>query len=86
MASGRDAVARTRCGTWTGCSRTGTVWVVDADLKAYFDSIPQDRLMARMEERISDGRLLLLLDSFLKQDIMQGLERWTPTAGRRKAR
>jgi len=59
----------------------GKVWVVDADLKGYFDSIPHDRLMRRVEEQISDGRILSLIESFLKQDIMKGLERWTPTGG-----
>jgi RNA-directed DNA polymerase len=57
------------------------VWVVDADLKAYFDSIDQERLMALIERRISDGRVLALVRQFLRQDIMQGLVRWTPTSG-----
>jgi RNA-directed DNA polymerase len=59
----------------------GQVFVVDADLEGYFDSIPHDRLMKRVEERISDGRLLDLLGSWLGQDVLQGMERWTPTAG-----
>jgi RNA-directed DNA polymerase len=54
---------------------------VDADLKGYFDSIPHDRLMERVEERISDGRVLGVIRSWLKQDVMQGMERWTPTGG-----
>ena len=29
--------------------------MVDADLAAYFDSIPHDRLMARVAEKVSDG-------------------------------
>jgi RNA-directed DNA polymerase len=61
--------------------KDGYVWVVDADIKGYFDNIPTDRLKSRVGEKISDGRLLSLLDKFLKQDIMRGLERWTPTAG-----
>jgi RNA-directed DNA polymerase len=61
--------------------KAGYTHVVDADLKAYFDSIPHDRLMARVEELISDGRILDLLRSWLKQDILRGLERWTPTGG-----
>ena len=56
-------------------------YVVDADLESYFDSIPQERLMQRVEERVSDGRILALLRSWLKQDIMHGLQRWTPIAG-----
>jgi RNA-directed DNA polymerase len=59
----------------------GHVFVVDADLRSYFDSIPHDRLMARVEARISDGRLLGLLRSYLAQDIFDGLQSWTPTGG-----
>lgn len=59
----------------------GHVFVVDADLRSYFDSIPHDRLMRRVEARISDGRLLGLLRSYLAQDIFDGMQRWTPTGG-----
>ncbi len=61
--------------------KAGFTHVVDADLKGYFDSIPHDRLMSRVEERISDGRVLELIRAYLKQDVMHGLERWTPTGG-----
>ena len=61
--------------------KEGFTFVVDADLAGYFDSIPHERLMARVEERISDGRVLGLLRSWLGQDILRGMERWTPTAG-----
>jgi len=54
-------------------------WVVDADLKGYFDSIPQDRLMARIEEKISDGRVLGLIEAFLKQGVMESGKGWQPT-------
>ena len=59
----------------------GHTFVVDADFESYFDSIPHELLMQRVEERVSDGRILGLLRSWLKQDIMRDLERWTPTAG-----
>jgi RNA-directed DNA polymerase len=59
----------------------GYTFVVDADIESYFDSIPHERLMQRIEERISDGRVLSLLRSWLRQDIMAGLQRWTPTEG-----
>jgi RNA-directed DNA polymerase len=61
--------------------RQGYTHVVDADLKSYFDSIPHDRLLARVAERISDGRVLALIDGWLKQDIVHELKRWTPTGG-----
>ena len=59
----------------------GYTFVVDADLESYFDTIPHERLMQRVEERVSDGRILGLLRSWLDQDIMQGMQRWKPTAG-----
>jgi RNA-directed DNA polymerase len=59
----------------------GHTFVVDADFESYFDTIPHDRLMQRVEERMSDGRILALLRRWLKQDIMRDMERWTPTQG-----
>ena len=61
--------------------KAGYTHVVDADLKGYFDSIPHPRLKERIEERISDGRLLKVLAGWLSQDIVKGLERWTATGG-----
>jgi RNA-directed DNA polymerase len=59
----------------------GYVYVVDADLKSYFDTIPKDRLMARMCEKVSDTRMLRLVEMFLEQGVMDGLEAWTPETG-----
>ena len=61
--------------------KEGYTHVVDADLQSYFDTIPHERLMARVEERISDGRVLDLIRSWLEADILQGLDRWTPDRG-----
>jgi RNA-directed DNA polymerase len=61
--------------------KAGYTWVVDADLQSYFDTIPHDRLLAQVGKRIGDGRVLALIQGFLKQDIMDGLDRWTPLAG-----
>lgn len=59
----------------------GYTFVVDADLESYFDSIPHERLMQRVEERVSDGRILNLLRGWLAQDILHGMRQWTPTEG-----
>ena len=59
----------------------GHTFVVDADFESYFDTIPHERLMQRVEERISDGRVLGLVHGWLGQDILRDLRRWTPTEG-----
>jgi RNA-directed DNA polymerase len=61
--------------------KAGCTHVVDADLKAYFDSIPHEKLMQEVRRYIADGRLLELIERFLGQDIMEGLSRWTPETG-----
>jgi RNA-directed DNA polymerase len=61
--------------------KAGYTHVVDADLKSYFDTIPHAALLARVRERISDGRILSVLGGWLEQDIVSELARWTPTQG-----
>jgi RNA-directed DNA polymerase len=64
-----------------GLLKDGYTFVVDADLKSYFDTIPYAQLLERVEERVSDGRVLELIEAFLRQDIVREMERWTPTGG-----
>lgn len=59
----------------------GYSWVVDADLKSYFDTIPHSRLLGRVQEKVSDSRMLELLGAFLTQKVMETAEGWTPEAG-----
>lgn len=55
--------------------------VVDADLKGYFDTIPKSKLMDLVNEEISDGKVLKLIESFLNQSIFDGLDTWIPERG-----
>jgi RNA-directed DNA polymerase len=59
----------------------GYVHVVDADLKSYFDTIPHDRLLAEVGRKVTDGRLLRLLEGFLEQRIMDDAGAWIPEEG-----
>jgi RNA-directed DNA polymerase len=52
--------------------RAGYTEVYDADLHAYFDSIPHDKLMKGVETRIADGSMLHLLRLFLQAPIQEG--------------
>jgi RNA-directed DNA polymerase len=61
--------------------QAGYTWVVDADVRRYFDSIPHAPLLAAVRSRVADGRVLALLEQFLAQGVMEGLEAWTPEEG-----
>lgn len=61
--------------------KAGYTTIVDADLKSYFDTIPHDRLLGFVGQKVSDGRVLNLLESFLKQGVLDGLREWTPEEG-----
>jgi RNA-directed DNA polymerase len=61
--------------------KAGYTWVVDADLKSYFDTIPHATLLEEVAAHLSDGRVLALIQAYLEQGILEGLQRWTPTQG-----
>jgi group II intron reverse transcriptase/maturase len=48
----------------------GYHWVVDADIKGFFDHVDHQILMDLACEKVSDGRVLSLVESFLKSGIM----------------
>ena len=60
--------------------KAGYDWVVDADLKSYFDTIPHDRLLALVKTRVADGRVLALVESFLRAGVLETAKGWQPTA------
>lgn len=59
----------------------GYQFVVDADLRQYFDTIPRQPLVERIKEKVADGKVISLIEKFLEQNIMDGLQEWTPTSG-----
>ena len=61
--------------------KEGYTWVVDADLKIYFDTIPHDKLIELIQEKIADSRVIDLIKIFLKQEVMDGMETWKPEQG-----
>jgi len=61
--------------------KSGHTWYVDADLKSCFDTIPHEGLIGRLSEKVSDGSVLQIVELFLRQEIMEGIKRWTPTGG-----
>ena len=59
----------------------GYTWIVDADLKSYFDTIPHEPLLERVCEKVSDGAVLDLVEAFLNQQVLDGMKSWTPEGG-----
>jgi RNA-directed DNA polymerase len=59
--------------------KEGGVWVVDADIKGYFDTIPHGALMERVGRKIADGRVLRLIEGYLKAGVMESVKGWQPT-------
>jgi RNA-directed DNA polymerase len=59
----------------------GCRYVVDVDLKSYFDTIPHDKLLDEVRKHVGDSRVLALIEAFLKADIFDGMRQWTPESG-----
>jgi RNA-directed DNA polymerase len=64
----------------------GYRWCVDLDLEKFFDRVSHDKLMARIETKVSDRRLLKLIRAFLKTGVMEGglvspVDEGTPQGG-----
>lgn len=52
------------------CNNKGW-WVLDADIKSYFDNINHEKLMILIEQKISDRRILKLIRKWLKVGIIE---------------
>ena len=55
--------------------RSGKRWVVDMDLSKFFDEVPHERLLSKLRKRISDRRVIHLIDRYLRAGMLSnGLE------------
>lgn len=61
--------------------KAGYHWVVDADLKSYFDMIPHQPLLKQIGVKISDGRVLALVEQMLQQGVLDTMREWQPEEG-----
>ncbi len=66
-----DAVA-------VGMERRKVNWVVDADIRGFFDNLGRDHLVGMLERRIGDTRVMRLIVKWLNAGVMEGTD-WTDT-------
>jgi len=56
-------------------------WIVDLDFKSYFDTIPHERLIELVGQKVSDSRVIKLLNQFMRQRVLDGMSSWVPEGG-----
>jgi group II intron reverse transcriptase/maturase len=56
---------------WYGINKTSVNWILDADIRAFFDTVDHEWLMRFVEYRIGDQRVLRLIRKWLKAGVMQ---------------
>ena len=56
--------------------------MVEADLRSYFETIPHAPLLALVSAKVSDGRVLALIEAFLEQGVMSEQGGEEPETGR----
>jgi retron-type reverse transcriptase len=66
--------------------REGYRYVVDADIKAFYDTIPHEIILDRLREKIADGWVLNSITNMLKAGVMEDgiihkTEEGTPQGG-----
>lgn len=61
--------------------KAGYSYIVDADLRSYFDTIPHEALVDRIRARISDSSILSLVRLFLQQGVIEPLAGYEPEEG-----
>ena len=57
-----------------GIERRKVNWIIDADIRAFFDELSRDHLLRFLEHRIGDQRVLRLITKWLNAGVMEGAE------------
>ncbi len=66
---------------WQQAMDLGGCWLVEVDIRQFFDTLDHAQLRALLRQRVRDGVLLRLLDKWLKAGVLEGGELTYPEAG-----
>jgi RNA-directed DNA polymerase len=67
---GRSAHEALR-GLYSAITKQGQYWVLDVDIRKYFDSIPHQHLRAILDQRVTDGVIRRMIDKWLKAGVLE---------------
>ena len=56
---------------YSAITRQGQYWVLDVDIRKYFDSIPHHQLRAFLDQRVTDGVIRRMIDKWLKAGVLE---------------
>lgn len=59
---------------WQGCMKMGGGWVIDADIRGFFDAVDHAQLQRILRRRINDGGILRLIGKWLKAGVLEAGE------------
>lgn len=62
-------------------NQEGIHWIVEADIKSFFDSIPRDQLKDLLGIRVADGSMIRLVGKCLNAGVLDGAEYTAPAEG-----
>jgi group II intron reverse transcriptase/maturase len=63
---------------YVGITRKKVNWVIDLDVRSFFDKVDHDWMIRFVEHRIGDRRIVRLIQKWLKAGVMEQ-ERWSET-------
>jgi RNA-directed DNA polymerase len=66
---------------WKQTMDLGGCWLLEVDIRKFFDTLDHAHLRALLRQRVRDGVLLRLIDKWLKAGVLEGLELTYPEAG-----
>ena len=66
---------------WQGLMAMGGGWVLEVDVKSFFDSISHSQLRGILDQRVRDGVLRRTIDKWLAAGVMEGTQLSHPDAG-----
>ena len=57
---------------WKGLMDVGGGWIIDADIKSFFDELDHGHLRSFLDQRVRDGVLRRMIGKWLKAGVLEG--------------